>query len=366
VLYGVMGSLSMADVAARMASVPASDRGLLYAGVVIFAMAFLIKAAVWPLNGWLVPAYTTASVPVAALFVVLTKVGLYAVLRLWSLLFPLAGAAGLAFGAPVLLAAGVATLCFGAMGVLGSIRLERIAAYSVLVSSGTLLAVFTVGSNAAGSAALFYLVSATLAAGALFLLVDLVGRMRFDGQPPAAPGRLGADEDDNLDDDALPLVGRALPVSVTVLALAYLVCALLVAGLPPLAGFLSKAALLMALLPLAPAGAGGLGGSASGAAWMLIGLIVGAGLFATIALVRAGIRHFWSGGGRFAPHVKVAEGGALLVLLLASLGLTVFAEPALRYTLATARDLHTPGSYIDAVLGAQARSGAGSARGAVP
>src|SRR5690606_12965290 len=85
VLYGVLGSLSMADVAAKAPQVADADRGLLHVGVVMLAMAFLVKAAVWPLNAWLVPAYTATSTPVAALFVVMTKVGLYAILRLWTL-----------------------------------------------------------------------------------------------------------------------------------------------------------------------------------------------------------------------------------------------------------------------------------------
>jgi len=101
VLYGVMGTLSMADVAAKMQLVPAVDRGLLHAGLAILAMAFLIKAAVWPLNAWLVPAYTATSVPVAALFVLMTKVGVYAVLRVWTLLFPPGADAAVPFGAGI-------------------------------------------------------------------------------------------------------------------------------------------------------------------------------------------------------------------------------------------------------------------------
>src|SRR5690606_26785315 len=116
---------------------------------------------------------------VAALFVLMTKVGFYAVLRMWTLLFSDDAGASAYFGAPVLLIGGLATLVFGAIGLMASIRIERIAAFSVLVSAGTLMAALALGSVAPGSvalvsAALFYVVSATLAAVGLFLLVELV------------------------------------------------------------------------------------------------------------------------------------------------------------------------------------------------
>jgi multicomponent K+:H+ antiporter subunit D len=117
VLYGVTGTLNMADIAHKLPLVPESDRGLLHAGAAILAVAFLAKAALWPLNFWLPPAYAAASAPAAAVFAILTKVGVYAVLRLWTLCFPGSGD-GLApvFGGSVLVWGGLATLAFGAVG----------------------------------------------------------------------------------------------------------------------------------------------------------------------------------------------------------------------------------------------------------
>ena len=355
VLYGVMGTLSMADVAAKAALVPPGDRGLLHAGAAILAMAFLIKAAVWPLNAWLVPAYTATSTPVAALFVLMTKVGVYAILRIWMLLFPSMGALSAQFGDSFLLIAGLATLAFGAIGVLASIRLDRIAAFSIIVTSGTLLASFATGSIAASAAALFYLASSTFAVSALFLMVEPVQRTRSErhAQRPhydTLPDGMLPDEDDNLDDQQLPLVGRAFPVSIAALGLAYMACSLLVAGLPPLSGFLSKAAILTAIV-------GDATGPLPASTWTLMTLLLCASLFTTISLVRAGIRHFWSSGGRFAPRLKVVESGAVLVLIGACLLLTVFAEPALRYTTATATYLHAPRPYVDAVFDTPPRPG---------
>src|SRR3546814_12545156 len=84
------------------------------------------------------PAYSAASVPVAALFVLMTKVGFYALFRLWTLVFPAEAGLSAHFGGTALLYGGLLTLTFGTVGLLASIRLERVAAYSVLVSSGTL------------------------------------------------------------------------------------------------------------------------------------------------------------------------------------------------------------------------------------
>src|SRR5690606_38367077 len=76
VLYGVTGTLNLADMAVKLQFIPENERGLLHAGAAILALAFLTKAALWPLNGWLPGAYSAASAPVAALFVILTKVGI--------------------------------------------------------------------------------------------------------------------------------------------------------------------------------------------------------------------------------------------------------------------------------------------------
>jgi multicomponent K+:H+ antiporter subunit D len=354
-LYGVTGTLSMADIAAKLSAVPAGDRGLLHAGAAILAVAFLIKAAIWPLNAWLVPAYAAASAPVAALFALMTKVGVYVLLRLWTLFFSETSPAP-HFGATVLLCGGLVTIGFGALGFMTTMRLGRIAGFSVLVSAGTLLAAFAMGDAAVTSAALYYLVTATLAVSALFLLVELVERIGADARPRLADVDGEPDEDTNLDDDEVPLVGRVFPVSITFLGLAFMVCALLVAGLPPLSGFLAKLALLRSVLGVGPDTQVGAIGSA-GAAWWIGGLLLGSGLLATVALSRAAVRHFWSTSGELASHIKVVEAIAILGLLVSGVVLTVLAEPVLRYTTATAAGLHAPGPYIDAVLSARPRPG---------
>lgn len=352
VLYGVTGTLSMADVAAKLPLVSESDRGILHAGAAILAVAFLTKAAIWPLNFWLVPAYMAASAPVAALFALMTKVGIYTLLRLSTLLFSGQAGPSAHFAEPVFLYGGLVTLGFGIIGTMASLRLGRIAGFSIIVSSGTLLAAIGVGVPAVTAAALFYLLSATLAASALFLLVELVERMESDDQGLLPDVEVEPGEDTNLDDEEEPLIGKVISRSLALLGLAFIACALLVAGLPPLSGFIAKLALLSAIVN--PEGLGYATGPApsAGASWLFVLLLL-SGLAALVAMVRAGIPLFWSGTDRLPPRVHVVEGAPVLALLLGCVWLTVQAEPVMRYTRATVDALHAPTAYIDAVLSAR-------------
>jgi len=352
VLYGVTGTLNMADIAAKLALVPASDRGLLHAGAAILAIAFLAKAALWPLNFWLPPAYAAASAPAAAVFAILTKVGVYAVLRLWTLCFPADAGPSAGFGGSALVWGGLATLGFGAMGMLASQQLARLAGYAVIASSGTLIAAVGFDDPRLSSGALYYLASSTLAGCALFLLVELLERARqvelgpaqIDDGRQALPAFIDNEppEGANLDDDEEALTGRAIPAALAFLGLAFVVCAMLVAGLPPLAGFVAKLAMLTALLDLR-----------SPAAWTLFGGLIASGLLSAMALMRVGIRHFWTPQDRPSPRLRVAETLPIAALLTAALALVIHAEQALAYTRATADALHRPALYIDAVLAAR-------------
>jgi len=354
-IYGVTGTLNMADIAQKLSQVPDSDRGLLGAGAAILSIAFLAKAAVWPLNFWLPPAYAAAGAPVSALFAILTKVGVYAVLRLWTLCFPASAGPWALFGGEVLVWGGLATLAFGALGMMASQRLDRLAGFSVIASSGTLLATIGFDSPALGAGALFYLASSTLAGCALFLLVELIERARQVELAPLAddddhlPDFIDAEprDDANLDDEEQVLIGRAIPAALAFLGLAFILCTLVVAGLPPLSGFIAKLAMLSALLavPAGPAGA------AAGQGLFI--LLIVSGLLATTALLRVGVRHFWAPQNRPPPRLRVTECVPIALLLSGCLLLVVRGETALTYTRATADALHQPQLYIDAVFRAR-------------
>jgi multicomponent K+:H+ antiporter subunit D len=352
-LYGVTGTLNMADIARKLPLVPATDRGLLHAAAALLAVAFLAKAAFWPLNFWLPAAYAAASAPSAAMFAVLTKVGVYAVLRLWTLCFPETAGFSAHFGGALLIWGGLATLAFGSLGMLRSQQLGRLAGYSIIASSGTVVAAagFDVPPLTAG--ALFYLGSSTLAAAALFLLAELVERRRqTEVDPPSADqgGRLpafgeAAPADANLDDRQVPMVGRAIPGALAFLAASFLLCTLVLAGLPPLSGFVGKLAMLRAIVdaPRLP--------GAMLPAGVLFALLILSSLTASIALLRAFIAHFWAVQGRPAQPLRMVEVLPVTLLLAGCLLLAGGGEHVLRLTATAAAMLHAPQVYIDAVLG---------------
>ena len=361
-LYGVTGTLNMADMAIMVPAIPEDDRGLLHAGAAILAVAFLVKAAAWPLNFWLPSAYSAAAAPVSALFAIMTKLGVYAILRVWTLLFPQDAGVSALFGGPVLVGLGLVTLAFGALGIIATQHLGRMAAFCAILSSGTLLAGLGFGQPAVTGGALYYTLGSTLAISAFFLLVELVDRTREVEEKPlyiseiepddafAFPVDLVPTRDVNLDDDEQALIGRAIPAAMAFLGLAFIVCALTIAGLPPMAGFVGKVVMLSALLN--PAGFGEDAG-VSGAAWLLLGLLLVGGLLTIIAMSRAGVRYFWATFDRPLPRLRIIETlpiGALLLLV----GVLVWqADAVLRYVNATARGLHDPKEYIGSVLSAK-------------
>ena len=333
-VYGVTGTLNMAQLAARIAAISPADLVLAETGVALLSVAFLVKAGMWPLCFWLPSTYAASSAPAAALFTILSKVGVYAVARLWLLLF------GAGVGGDLLLAGGLATLGFGVLAMLASQDLARMAASSLLVSSGTLLAALSRAEEATTSAAFFYLVSSTLGIAAFFLLIELVQRLR----PPAADmlavtaeafGVSGGDEEEAAAEPA-----QGIPAAIAVLAFCFVGCAVLVAGLPPLSGFLAKAAILRAVLAPQP----------GMAAWAIVAMLTLSGLASVIALGRAGIRIFWAPRALRAPGVRAVEIVPVAALLALCLALTLAAGPAMRFAANAARDLHDPRSYVRSVL----------------
>jgi multicomponent K+:H+ antiporter subunit D len=220
--------------------------------------------------------------------------------------------------------------------------MSRLAGYSLLVSSGTLLAAIGAGVAAVTGAALYYLVASTLGVSAFYLLIELTERTRTPGADilaVTAEAFLG-DIDGGVDpnDD----IGVAIPATMAFLGLSFAGCALLLAGLPPLPGFIGKFALLAALLEPSPTPA---------ASWLMLALLLLAGLAAIIAMSRVGIRIFWTSQNVSVPRVRVIEMAPIVLLLALGVALTVEAGPAMRYFDAAAQALHAPRGYIDQVLG---------------
>jgi multicomponent K+:H+ antiporter subunit D len=344
-IYGATGTLNMADLAVRIATLAPDKRTLLEAGAAILGVAFFVKAGMWPLCFWLPTTYAAASPPVAAIFAIMTKVGVYILLRLWLLLFGSATGPLAHFGGEWLLFGGMMTVTYGLIGALASQDVGRLAGFTVLVSSGTLLAAIGIGQVGVTSGALFYLAVSTLALSAFFLLIELVERGREAGADMlAVTMEAFGDEDDELLDHETE-VGTATPATLALLGVSFIGCALLLAGLPPLSGFIAKFAMMTALLNPAEDG-----GAVPAASWILLALLVLSGLAIMIATMRAGIRIFWTSLDRAVPQVRFIEMAPVAVLLLLCVTLTVQAGPAMRYMEATAAALHAPQRYIHEVL----------------
>ena len=340
-IYGVSGTLNMADLAARVPAIPPGDRALLEAGASILAIAFLAKAGIWPLCFWLPRTYAAAPAPVAAIFAILTKVGVYVLLRLSLLAFGDDAGASARFGSEWLLLGGIATILFGAIGSLASQDMARLASYSVLVSSGTVLAAVGLGKTGVTAAALYYLASSTLGISALFLLIELIERDREPGADMIAVTRELYGEETELE---VKEVGIPIPVTMGMLGVTFIGCALVISGLPPLSGFIGKFALLTAALNADAAAV-----PAVGSVFLVV--LILSGLAAIIAMTRAGIRAFWASPDRAVPLVRLIEIAPVAALLLLCAVQTVQAGPIMRYVQATAQSLHAPRDYIRAVLG---------------
>lgn len=339
-VYGTAGTLNMADLALRMPDMEPDRLILMEAGAAVLGVAFLIKVGMWPLCFWLPTAYSAASAPVAGMFAILSKVGIYIILRLTMLLFGDGPSAG--FGAEVLLIGGMATLVFGTIGVLASQALGRLAGYSVLVSSGTLLMVLGINDGVVSSGALLYLVSSTLTISAFFMLIELVERGQDAGANVLAVTMeaYGDGEEAEIEEGD----GTAMPGTMAILGICFAACGILLAGLPPLSGFIAKFAMLSAMM-----GTGSIGTTPDLAVWALIVLVILSGLAALISMTRAGIRTFWGSIEGAVPRVLVVELVPVMLLLALTLVLTVQAGPAMTYMDTTIRTLANPSLYVDAV-----------------
>ena len=333
-IYAVTGTLNMADIAERVADLPESDTALIRVGATLLLMVFAVKAAILPLHFWLPASYSEAPPPVAALFAIMTKVGAYSVIRMYTLAFPpdLAHTGG--HFSSLLMPAALLTLAVGMIGVLGAVRLERLVAFAVIGSMGTLFIAIALFTHEATVAALYYLIHSTFASAVLFLIVDLVcrGRGSVNGCPVvSAP--------------AIPLNG--------LVASFFFAAAIAMAGMPPLSGFLGKLLVMDAAL-------------GSNLVWWIWAVILTTSLVAIVGFARAGSTVFWktvaapvAADDTFATPREVEDGPAALSfvavggLVTALVLTTVLAGPLTEYLTATATQLYAPEAYIGAVLGGE-------------
>lgn len=310
-LYAAAGTVNIAQLAVRLAELDPGTQLVLHAMLLI---AFGIKAAVFPLSAWLPDSYPTAPAPVTAVFAgLLTKVGVYAIIRTEVLLFPGGTLSTL------LLWVALATMLVGILGAVAQDDLKRLLSFTLVSHIGFMVWGVALTSESGLSAAIFYVAHHITAQTALFLVAGLMERIGGT----TSLTRLGS-------------LARLAPG----VAILFLIAAMNLGGIPPLTGFLGKVGLLQAAAQ-----------NGTPMAWALVAGGLVTSLLTLYAMTKAWNMAFW----QTAEHepeprpVSRTMRGAAGSLVALSLGLVVVAGPLVDYTDRAARDLLLR-SYIDAVL----------------
>jgi len=321
-LYGTIGSLNIADMAIKVPMLSVEEQAITKAGGLMLLVVFGLKAAMLPLHFWLPRTYAAATAPVAALFAIMTKVGIYSILRIHGVIFGADAGALANIATPWLWPLALLTLAIGTIGVLASPSLRLTTANLVIVSVGTLLLAIALHRESATSAALYYMMHSTLIAGALFLIADLVR------------GERGKAEDRYV-------AARQMQHNKSI-GIAFFIAALAIIGMPPLSGFIGKTLLLQ---------------STQGTlemSWVWSFILV-SGLAVLISLSRAGTTIFWRISGEHINHDKSSplKLGAVYLLLVCSPLLVIFGGPVTEFTQAAAAELHATTSTHQTLKGEQ-------------
>jgi len=340
-IYATTGTLNLAELSVRLQDVAGGTRTALFA---VLLVAFGIKAAVFPLSTWLPDSYPTAPAPVTAVFAgLLTKVGVYAIIRAHSLLFP-GGALD-----NVLMVAGVMTMIIGIFGAIAQSDIKRLLSFTLVSHIGYMVFGIALSNHLGMAGAIYYVAHHILVQTTLFLVVGLIERQAG----ASTLQRLGG-------------LAAASPV----LAFVFVVPALNLGGIPPFSGFIGKVALLEA-------------GAQSGSvlAWILVAGSVITSLLTLYVVARVWTKAFWRARAD-APegNLSTTAPGALLdhpedsadteyvdrddvgrmpvgmlvptgALIVVGLSLTVLAGPIFAYSDRAADEVLDRGQYISAVLG---------------
>ncbi|WP_226779618.1 Na+/H+ antiporter subunit D [Oceaniglobus trochenteri] len=318
-LYGMTGTLNMADLAVTVGQV--ENQGLLTVVAMMFMVAFGVKAAVFPLFFWLPASYHTPAFSVSAVFAgLLTKVGVYALIRVFTLIFD----RDIGYTHTVLLWVAGFTMVTGVLGAAAQMDFRKILSFHIVSQIGYMVLGLALFTPLALTGAVFYLVHHIVVKANLFLIAGVVQRLT---------GSTG-----------LSRIG-GLYTHAPLLALLFLVPAFSLAGFPPLSGFWAKFLLIKAAL--------GVEG------WFIAFLALAVGLLTIYSMTKIWAEAFWK------PHpdgiepriamLGRAERWRLLTPIagLAALTVTIglFPEPFVQFAEATAAQLLDPSSYVTAVLG---------------
>lgn len=322
ILYGVLGTLNMADMAQKVALLQGDDIYLAKIGGLLLLVVFALKGALLPLHLWLPNTYASAMPVVAALFAIMTKVGVYSMMRVYTLIFGEQAGELSHIAQDWLWWLALLTIVMGAIGAVASKELGKLIANLVIVSVGTLVALVSVQNVEASASAIYYLVHSTLVTAALFLIADLIAKQRGKVADIIAPG---------------PAISQ-----VKLLGSCFIIASISVIGMPPLSGFIAKVWLLKETLD-----------SEYGMVFWAIYLV--ASLLVLVAIAKAGSTVFWhhqenhtqSDGANKVPTTQLVA-----IILLVSSGplMSIFAEPLSTYSLEAATQLHDFNNNVRVIL----------------
>lgn len=328
-IYGSVGSLNMVDVARLLPTLEHDQHRLAIAGGLLLFVVFGIKAAMLPVGFWLPKTYAVATTPVAAIFTIMTKVGIYAILRVNGTVFN--DELGRELLQNWLLPIGLITSLYGVIGALGADRLRRFVGFMILSSIGTILIAISLFNTAAWSAALYYLIHSTVVAASFYLLCGWITSQRGEFK------------------DHLKVAPKMKQEKA--IATSFFIIALIMAGLPPFSGFLGKVLLLQATAHQAYQG------------W-IIAIVLIVSLLSIIAFTRVGFILFWRAtvpeqdqkeeaftAYQVLPNQAPARNDKMIYLMLFALILyVVCAKPILQYVEQTAQQISDAALYQQAVL----------------
>jgi multicomponent K+:H+ antiporter subunit D len=307
-LYGTLGTLNMADMAVKVSGLSPEEQAIARAGGLLLLLVFGLKSAMLPLQFWLPQTYSAASAPVAALFAIMTKVGLYSIYRVFGGIFGSDAGSLAHIATPWIWPLAISTLVVGSCGAFAAPSLRLLTANMVIASAGTLLLSFVINDGQSLSAGLFYLLHSTAVAGALFLIADQIRIQRGPAQDRFVISK--------------PMHRAGIIGSF------FFIGAIGAIGLPPLSGFVAKALLLQSATRL------------NEQLWVWPALLISS-LIALVAFSRAGTAFFWHVSGNKKTGVKARPNQVLAISILLTIPLlmTFFADPIVRYSQRAADDI---------------------------
>jgi len=312
-LYSVVGTLNMADISAKITEV--GQPGILTVIAILFLLVFGIKGALFPLYFWLPGAYSAPPMPVLALFgSLLTKVGIYAITRTYTLFF----IHDISFTHELLLVLSVLTVIFGCIGALAYFDLKQIIIYNIIIAVGVILFGVAQMNEAGMSGAIFYLIHDMIIKGALFLLIGIIISVTGTSN--------------------LRKMGGLMKTHAS-LGWMYLIAVFGLVGIPPLSGFIGKMLIVQ-------------GGFEAGNKWATIFILVSS-IIVLLSAIRIFIYAFW-GESTALPNTKKSSYRKEMIpatlLVVISIAYGVGTEWLIPYMEDASNILLNPSVYIDAVL----------------